>query len=191
MKRVLAGPDGSGGGKGLQFKAQKSAVPPASTTLRTQMDQQGSSVELRDQQNEILISFDGNDLDDLYRNSRLDVGSKERFKQSVYDLWEQQRSEPDEPKTFVLDLTDVEKPEQLLGRLKMLMGWLELHIKHDVAVERQQVLPEVQQTPGEPRQLQPGSGPVSSPPKPKPQVSKQPEESEPADEAKPKAGPSV
>lgn len=210
MAKVLAGE--SGGSNGLKFMARNSTVLPANIKCRVMMDQSGSGVELRDEQNEKLFELDGRQLDELYAKNLLDVSRPDKLRDSVFKVWEKQRPPPTEPAVFVLDLTNID-PEQLKGRLKMLIDWLDEHVQNDVAVmphtiqEQQptppptqdQSQPQQSQPPQSPPASQPASQPQSAPPaeeepkvaptgEPMPEKKPEEEEEQPNEQPKPKAG---
>lgn len=172
MAKVLAGE--SGGPDGLKFSARNATVSPADIKLSTKMDQSGSGIELRDKNNVKIFELDGRQLDELYSKNQLDVSRPEKLKHSVFKVWEHQRPGPKEPAVFVLDLRDID-PEQLRGRLKMLMDWLDDHVENDVAVD--------------PHKEQPAPEPVQRPQQSQPPASPAPDQSQPPAEEEPKVAP--
>lgn len=206
MARVLAGE--SGGPDGLQFSARNATVSPADLKLQVKMDQSGSGVELRNKDNVKIFELDGRQLDELYGKNQLDVSRPEKLKHSIFKVWEHQRPGPKEPAMFVLDLRNLD-PEQLRGRLKMLMDWLDEHIENDVAVNPHKEEPKPEPAPAPeqsapPEGSQPAEQPAPEEPKPEPQVAptgepmpekpqeeeepKPKEEEQPNEQPKPKAG---
>jgi len=196
MMKILAG-GMLAESNGLKFSARNVNIPPVDLHMQVFMDQRGPAyVELRNKQNELVFRISGKELSELDENGQLDASRPERLKDSIFNAWEKQRPEPVDPNTFVLDLREAD-PEQLKGRLKLLIDWLDDHIENEVAVnphketeeEEQQKQQEEEQKPAEPppqSQEQQQSPPASQPPQSQQPQSAPPEASPPPPQSQPK-----
>lgn len=133
MKIIHADLDGIAG---LDFEARVPDWSEDQIQMITQMDQTGTSLVLRDPAGRQLASWDGRQIDQLHRLGQLDPTRPETLKRSAIDCWRRGLQDPGSPKSFRLDLDACEDTPKLIGKLILLLNFLQERQELDFTIKR-------------------------------------------------------
>jgi hypothetical protein len=121
-------------GHGLDFEASQPVVTVDDVKLDVRMDQRGCSIELRGQDGQLLRRWTGREVSRAAESGELNVRQPALLKESAWRAWHAGRPKPAAPAVYRLDLRDADVA-QTIGRLKLLIDWLTLHVDDDISID--------------------------------------------------------